>query len=137
MSDALKLSARQLESTFQKVLIEKLDAGIGVYKYHEDIERELPCVIIRATAKGWNLGMRIGSEAAQEFELKFNCLVSGEANSSLTITNLLARAEAAIETATGITGWRYLNIDRAEKRENIDNFAREETLEYMVLGLPA
>lgn len=134
--DSLTVS-RSLEQTFKAVLSANPGlSGITIRTVNEDGARELPCVVLSARSTAKAEGVRVGGIAADECNLRAECMVhGGDAGSSAAIERLAESVQRGIETATGVTGWRLLVLDFDSIERGFDGQVRTVTLTWKATAL--
>lgn len=100
-------------------------------------ETRLPCVIIKAAAQQENLAVIYAGKRATDCDLSFECRVAGNSeDSSLALETLAHDVRDAWENATGLTGWRLLQVEFQGDERGFGTGARSITLKYNATALP-
>lgn len=137
-------AARLLEETARAALAAAAPLeGVTLLLQNEDLPADsadprLPCVVIAARAKADNLSVVLGGRPATDLDLELACRVAANRDGSpLAAEALAAAARAALEGASGVTGWILLQLEYEGDERGFDKGARVITLKYTATALPA
>ena len=140
---ATTTTARALEETFRPIVASALGGGFDVRLANTDLVRpaaplRLPALILSAHDTGEFFGLKVAGRYAKLCQLRFEFRVAGAGEQSPQILeDFAARASAAFENATGITGWTYLRWDTPEDERTWEGSTRVLTRSYEVRCLTA
>ncbi len=118
--------ARAFEDTMQRILGAAF-YPLRVYRSSENVERILPCVVLKARATGEDETFKsIAGRYATAIDFRASSIVSAAGASSAESLELLAaRVKTAIESASIEGGWIYIRLDPQGDERGYDGVRRE------------